>query len=60
VPLYRFYKVDKTGRIAGMPEVVDCADDDDAIAKAKKTADSHGIEIWDLARRVAVIEAKEK
>jgi hypothetical protein len=54
VTLYRFYKVGENGRITEAPEIVDCADDD-AVEKAKKLAVAHGIEIWDLARRVAAI-----
>jgi hypothetical protein len=58
--LYRFYKVDKRGHVEGLPEAVECFDDTDAVEKAKKRANGRLIEIWDLARRVAVIEAHQK
>lgn len=59
MPLYRFYKLDKVGRIMGLGEVVKCVDD--AVKKAKKRAKGRTIiEVWDMGRRVAVIEAKAK
>ena len=58
--LYRFYKLDRHGHVEGLPTPVECSDDDDAIEKAKERAKNHVIEIWDLKRRVAVIEAQEK
>ena len=60
VPLYRFYKLDKTGHIAGLPEAVDCTDDTDAAEKARQRAANEVIEIWDLARRVAVVGTRDK
>lgn len=58
--LYRFYKLDKRGHVEGLPEAVECSDDTDAVEKAEKRANGRMIEIWDLSRRVAVIEAHEK
>jgi hypothetical protein len=58
--LYRFYKVSKGGHIEGLPEPVECRDDDEAIAKAKLRANGRDIEIWDLGRRVARVEAKAR
>jgi len=53
MPLYRFYRIGDDGHVLGMPDVVSCSDDEDAIEKAKALALTFGIEIWDLARRVA-------
>ena len=58
--LYRFYKLDPHGHIRSLPDPVECADDDDAIERAKELAKNCIIEIWDLKRRVAVIEAQGK
>ena len=55
MPLYRFYRIGDDGHVFGMPDVVDCSDDDDAIEKAKARAVAHDIEIWDLARKVVVV-----
>ena len=61
VPLYQFYKLDKVGRIIGSGNAVECADDADAVKKAQERAKGRTIiEVWDLGRRVAVIEAKAK
>ncbi len=61
MPPYRFYKLDKMGRIIGLGEAVECVDDADAVKKAKKQAKGRTIiEVWDMGRRVAVIEAKAK
>ena len=61
MPLYQFYKLDKVGRIIGSGNAVECADDADAVKKAQERAKGRTIiEVWDLGRRVAVIEAKAK
>lgn len=57
--LYQFYKLDLHGHIRSLPDPVECSDDDDAIEKARARAKNCSIEIWDLKRRVAVIEAQE-
>lgn len=57
--LYRFYKLDLHGHIRSLPDPVECSDDGEAIEKAKEQANNCIIEIWDLKRRVAVIEAQE-
>jgi hypothetical protein len=60
VSFYRFYKLDKRRHIEGLPEAIDCKDDADAIAKAEDRSTTRAIEIWDLGRRVAVVEAGAK
>ena len=61
MPLYRFHKLDKIGRIIDLGEAVECVDDADAVKKAKQQAKGRTIiEVWDMGRRVAVIEAKAK
>ena len=61
MPLYRFYKLDRVGRIIGLGNAVECADDADAVKKAKERAKGRTIiEVWDKGRRVAVIEAMAK
>jgi hypothetical protein len=57
--LYRFYRIGTDGRLDGVPDVVECADDDDAIEKATERSIAHGIEIWDLGRRVATIPKRQ-
>lgn len=57
MPLYRFYRVNKDGHISSPPEPLDCPDDGAAIAEAKSRNAAQEIEIWDLARIVARVEA---
>ena len=54
MPLYRFHRLDKMGRIVGLGEAVECVDDADAFKKAKQQAKGPTIiEGWDMGRRVA-------
>jgi hypothetical protein len=55
----RFYRVDREGHIQGALLVVSCTDDDAAIAEAKQYVDGVAIEVWDRARRVAVLPATQ-
>jgi hypothetical protein len=57
--LYRLYKLAKDGHLFGMPDFVEASDDKEAIERATKRADGFDLELWDLKRRVAVIQAKE-
>jgi hypothetical protein len=59
MPLYRFYRICDDGHILGMPDVVDCSDDPDAIEKATARAIASDIDIWDLGRRVAIVRKRE-
>ena len=36
MPEYRFYRIDRRGHRRGPPEVADCANDDEAVAHAKR------------------------
>jgi hypothetical protein len=59
MPRYRFYRIGDDGHILGMPDVVDCSDDADAIEKATARAITCEIDIWDLGRRVAIVRKRE-
>jgi hypothetical protein len=52
---YRVYKLDVSGRIAFVPDVILCEDDDAAIVRAQRDVDGHALEIWSGARRVALV-----
>lgn len=60
MPFYRFYSLDQRGHIMGSPETIDCKDDADAVAKAKDRSITRAIEIWDVGRRVAIIDPGAK
>lgn len=52
---YRVYKLDGSGRIAFVPDIILCEDDDAAIIRARRDIDGHALEIWAGARRVALV-----
>lgn len=56
--LYRFYSIDKDGRVFARVER-DCQNDAEALEFARATQ-THQIEVWDHDRRVAAVPiAKE-
>lgn len=57
MPEYRAYIIDRDGHIKTF-EVVTVDDDEAAIAAAKHLADRYDVEIWHLARKVAVLPHK--
>lgn len=54
---YRFYQIDRKGRIGGPPTVVECEDDDAALVEVSKLAAGSALEIWAGPRKVAFIPA---
>lgn len=52
MPYYRVYFLDRKGRIAGPPEIIDCEDDDHAKKTARQDHGEKDIELWDGARMV--------
>ena len=60
MPEYRAYVLDRDGKIQSYEPIV-CADDDAAIATAKRLVDGHGVELWQGARKIITmtIEAHE-
>jgi hypothetical protein len=50
---YRIYVVTKEGRIAGPPQVIECADDQEAMGKAVQHTNGKAVELWNGARLVA-------
>jgi hypothetical protein len=52
---YRAYLLGRNGHIQGF-EPLSCADDAAAILAAKRLIGSHGVEVWQEARRVVTLE----
>ena len=52
---YRFYAVTPDGRLIGFPIEAECSDDDAAVSQAKQFLKQSIIEVWQRARRVAVL-----
>jgi hypothetical protein len=55
---YQAYLIGRDGRIQAY-EPLRCANDAAAIAAAKRLIGSHGVEIWQDARRVITLEAMQ-
>ena len=55
---YRIYSIDRAGHISRPPEIVECADDQEAAQKAKQFLDGQDIEVWDGPRFVIGLKAK--
>jgi hypothetical protein len=55
VRVYRAFLVDRQGNIMRPPEVLDCADDDEAVNKAQQLVNRCNVEIWDRERFIAFI-----
>ena len=56
MPEYRAYRI-KNNHVAGVPDLITCDSDGEAIRQAKKLADGHDIELWDGPRFVIGIKS---
>ena len=50
MPAYRVYIVSTDGRIAGAAQVIECANEQEAIGKAAQLTNGKSVELWDGAR----------
>lgn len=57
MPEYRAYILGHDGHIQSFEPLV-CADDDTAIATAKRLVDGHDVELWQGARKVITLDRK--
>jgi hypothetical protein len=55
MPTYRIFTVGHDQHFSGMPEFVECVDDNEAVDRAMQLANGLDLEIWDHKRRVARI-----
>jgi hypothetical protein len=56
---YRVYLIDSDDRFYDVVPLI-CADDDEAMEKAKQLADGHDVELWQRDRKVARFDPKPK
>jgi hypothetical protein len=49
---YRVYFINHDNRISRPPEVIECADDQEATDKALGFVDGHDVEVWEATRLV--------
>ena len=50
MPHYRFYRLNGEDHIAGPADIVECADDDAALALCKQKLDGKDLEVWEGKR----------
>jgi hypothetical protein len=53
MPHYRVFFIDRTCRISRPPEVIECADDQEATGKARQFIDGLDIDVWQENRVIA-------
>jgi hypothetical protein len=53
VPEYRVFFLEAETYITQPPHIVECADDQEAIQKARQFMDGRDIELWEKARFIA-------
>jgi hypothetical protein len=59
MPEYRAYMVGHDGHFVDAAHLI-CADDAEAIEKAKQLVDGHDVELWRLDRKIATFEHHRK
>jgi len=52
MPTYRIFTVGQDEHFVGVPEIVECVDDYEAVDKAMRLMNELDVEIWDHQRRV--------
>jgi hypothetical protein len=58
MPPYRIYTLDAGGRITAPATVIECADDEQAIAEAKALSLGLRVEVWQGSRQVAALSVR--
>jgi hypothetical protein len=53
VPFYHVYFIDRADHPSRLPEVVECANDQEAMQKARQFVDGQDVELWDGPRFIA-------
>jgi hypothetical protein len=52
MPEYRVFFLESDTYIKQPPQIIECADDQEAIEKAKQLIDGRDVELWEKSRRV--------
>ena len=60
MPDYRVYIVDSDGHFYSSAVPLECADDSEAMEKAKRFVDGHDVELWQRDRKIARFDHKPK
>jgi hypothetical protein len=54
---YRVYRLNQQGHVDEVPRLIRCANDEDALRRARLLHESQAVEIWQGARLVSKIAA---
>ena len=59
MPAYRAYIIGPDGHFYESVEL-DCADDDEALKRARELVSEHGVELWQRSRKIALRQERTK
>lgn len=59
MPEYRVFHLDDAGTVLGPSRTITAENDQEAIAQARRGLNCAVLEVWDGARRIATISAKD-
>lgn len=57
---YRLFWTNGAGRIVSAPDMLEADDDAEAVREAERLAQGRTVEVWDMARRVAMLNGAER
>jgi hypothetical protein len=57
MPTYRAYLIDQNDRVVPF-KAIEAITDEEALKIARQFVDGHDVEVWDLDRKVAVLDAR--
>jgi hypothetical protein len=60
LPDYRIYLIDHDGHFHSSVPLPNCVDDETAIEAARQLIDGRDVELWQLDRKVAILDHKTK
>lgn len=60
MPDYRIYVVGDDGHFFSSLPLRDCPNDETALQAAKQIIDGRDVEVWHLARKIAVLDGRTK
>jgi hypothetical protein len=60
MPAYRVYTVTTDGHIAGPAQMIECADEQEAVGNAAHLTNGKSVELWDGARFIVRFPSDEK
>jgi hypothetical protein len=59
MPAYRIYFIDRANHISRPSEIVECADDQEAIKKAEQLVEGQDLELWERDRFIMRIPSQQ-